>query len=106
MFTKPFCWDETKNELLKLTRGISFDEVVESIAEAGLLWISEHPRPERYPGQKLFAVLIRDYVCIVPYQETEKEIILKTIFPSRKATRDYRKSRERHEKQKTSKEPF
>ncbi len=94
MMPKIFVWDEDKNALLKRKRGISFEDVAESLAERGPLWIDDHPRPENYPGQKLFAVLIGDYVFIVPFQETEDTIILKTIFPSRKATKIYRESRE------------
>jgi uncharacterized DUF497 family protein len=94
MLPKSFVWDEDKNALLKRKRGISFEDVAESLAERGPLWIDDHPRPENYPGQKLFAVLIGDYVFIVPFQETEDAIILKTIFPSRKATKIHRASRE------------
>jgi uncharacterized DUF497 family protein len=94
MSPKSFVWDGEKNALLKLKRGISFEAVAESLAERGPLWIDDHPRPENYPGQKLFAVLIDDYVHIVPFQETEDAIILKTIFPSRKATKIYRGSRD------------
>jgi len=94
MLPKSFVWDEGKNALLKRKRRISFEEVAESLAERGPLWICDHPRPENYPGQKLFAVLIGDYVFIVPFQETEDTIILETIFPSRKATKTYRGSRE------------
>jgi len=94
MMPKTFVWDKNKNALLKRKRGISFEDVVESLVERGPLWIDDHPRPENYPGQKLFAVLIGGYVFIVPFQETEDAIILKTIFPSRKATKIYRESRE------------
>ena len=30
-----------------------------------------------------------NYACLVPFVETETEIFLKTIIPSRKATRKY-----------------
>jgi hypothetical protein len=35
-------------------------------------------------------VEVDDYVYLVPFVETESEIFLKTIIPSRKATRQFR----------------
>jgi uncharacterized DUF497 family protein len=95
--SKTIEWDEAKNSLLKRLRGISFESIVEALAEEGPLWIKEHPRPERYPGQKLFAVSVTGYIFIVPFEETDERIILKTIYPSRKATRAHRESRGRNE---------
>jgi len=39
----------------------------------------------------MFSVVISidDYVYLVPYVEDQKEIFLKTIIPSRKATKKY-----------------
>jgi hypothetical protein len=54
-----------------------------------LLDVVEHPNPERYPGQRLFIVDIGDYAWLVPFVETQDEVFLKTIIPSRKATRRY-----------------
>lgn len=93
ILSKPVEWDEAKNALLKRLRGISFEEIVEALAKGGPLWIKEHPRPEKYPGQKLFAVSIKSYVFIVPIEETDEKIIFKTIYPSRRATKAYKRSR-------------
>ena len=49
----------------------------------------EHPNQEMYPGQRIFVVRIRDYAYLVPFEESESEVFLKTIIPSRKATRTY-----------------
>jgi len=51
--------------------------------------IYEHPNQERYPDQKISVVLIEGYIYLVPFVETEEEIFLKTIIPSRKATKQY-----------------
>ncbi len=51
--------------------------------------IFDHPNQERYPGQKVSVVLIEGYAYLVPFVESEAEIFLKTIIPSRKATRQY-----------------
>ena len=54
-----------------------------------LLDIVEHPHQERYKGQKIFIVNINNYAYLVPFVESEREIFLKTIIPSRRATRKY-----------------
>ena len=77
------------NELLKKERGISFEEVVFHIEQGDEVDIFVHPNQERYPGQKISVVLIEGYAYLVPYVESETEIFLKTIIPSRKATRKY-----------------
>jgi hypothetical protein len=51
--------------------------------------ILNHKNQKRYPDQKIYAVEINNYVYLVPFVETEKEIFLKTIIPSRKATKKY-----------------
>ena len=94
---KSFVWDESKNARLKRDRGVGFEEVVEAVARDGLLWATEHPRPERYPGQFILAVAMRNYVFIVPCEVRDELIQLKTIYPSRKAAREWRR-RKRNEK--------
>ncbi len=86
---KTYAWNEEKNQQLKTERGISFDEVLVHIATGDLLDIVEHPHPERYKGQRIFIVKIRDYAWLVPFVESEDEIFLKTIIPSCKATKKY-----------------
>jgi hypothetical protein len=93
ILSKPVEWGEAKNALLKRLRGISFEEIVEALAKGGPLWVKEHPRPEKYPGQKLFAISISGYVFIVPFEETDEKVIFKTIYPSRRATKAYKRSR-------------
>jgi hypothetical protein len=51
--------------------------------------VLEHPNSDRYPGQRILIVKVGDYVYLVPFSETENEVLLRTITPSRKATRDY-----------------
>lgn len=48
-----------------------------------------HPNDEKYAHQRVFVVAIDEYVYLVPYVETEDEIFLKTVIPSRKATKQY-----------------
>ena len=86
---KPFRWNHQKNETLKIERGISFEEIVLAIEADGLLDELRHPNPEKYPNQSIFVVTLDEYVYLVPYVEEPDYYFLKTVIPSRKATRDY-----------------
>lgn len=86
---KPFRWDTEKNERLKAGRGISFEEIVLAVEEGGLKDILVHPNQRRYRGQVVLVVVYRAYVFLVPSVEEEEHYFLKTVIPSRKATRDY-----------------
>ena len=86
---KIFSWNPEKNEQLKTERGISFEDVVLAIESGGLLDVVEHPNPGRYPNQGVYVVAIGSYVYLVPHVEEADYVFLKTIFPSRKATREY-----------------
>jgi hypothetical protein len=70
-------------------RGIGFEEIVFRIERGDLLDILEHPNPERYGGQRIFVVRREDYVYLVPFVEDDQTVFLKTIIPSRKATKEY-----------------
>ena len=86
---KYFSWNNEKNQLLKTERNISFEEVVFHIEKKQVLDIVEHPNQEKYKGQKMFIININNYAYLVPFIESEEEIFLKTIIPSRKATKKY-----------------
>lgn len=86
---KYFAWDEAKNGKLKAERGIGFEEIVFHLGRGDLLDILEHPHPERYAGQRIFVVRREEYVYLVPFVEDDKVVFLKTIIPSRKATKQY-----------------
>jgi hypothetical protein len=86
---KPFRWSAEKNELLKLSRGVSFESIVVAIEADGLLDIVEHPNVTRYPNQRVLVVSFDGYVYLAPFVEEVDYFFLKTVIPSRKATRDY-----------------
>ena len=86
---KPFRWSPEKNEALRADRNVSFEQVVVAIATGGLLDILAHPNQEKYPRQRILVVAVDSYVCLVPFVEDEDCYFLKTVIPSRKATRDY-----------------
>lgn len=86
---KHYAWNPEKNEQLRKERGVSFEDVVFHIEAGDEVDIFEHPNQERYPGQKVSVILIEGYAFLVPFVESEAEIFLKTIIPSRKATKQY-----------------
>ena len=87
---KLFNWNPDKNQLLIRERGISFERIVFEISSGNELTVLEHPNQEKYPGQRVSMVQVDDYVYAVPFIESDTEIFLKTIIPSRKATKRYR----------------
>ena len=92
---KDFDWSKEKNEKLKRERGISFQDVVDAIENGNLLKRISHPNQKKYPGQKIFIVKIKEYVYAVPFIESTTKTFFKTIYPSRKHTREYIKRKKR-----------
>ncbi len=88
---KPFRWNPQKNETLKADRGVSFESVVVAVESGGLLDILAHPNQAKYPRQRVLVVVCDSYVHLVPFVEEDNHFFLKTVIPSRKATRDYLK---------------
>jgi uncharacterized DUF497 family protein len=86
---KYFTWDPRKNEKLKAERGVSFDEIVMRIERGEVLDILEHADQEKYEGQRIFVIRIEEYGHLVPFLENEEQVVLKTIIPSRKATKKH-----------------
>lgn len=86
---KPINWNPEKNQKLIEERGVSFEDVVFYIQQDQIFDDVRHPNPEKYPDQRVFVVSINDYIHLVPYIENKAEIFLKTIIPSRKATKAY-----------------
>lgn len=77
-----------KNEKIKQEREISFEDAVTAIFEGRVLGKTNHPNQKRYPDQKIYILEIGEYAYVVPYVEDDKKLFLKTIFPSRKYTKD------------------
>lgn len=88
---KFFRWAVEKNELLKSARGVAFESMVVAVESGGLLDILEHPNKTKYPNQRVLVVSFDGYVYLVPFVEEAEYFFLKTVIPSRKATRDYLK---------------
>ena len=86
---KQIVWDVDKNAQLHTDRGVCFEDVLLALAQGALLDRLEHPNQEKYPGQRIMVVAIDQYAYLVPYVETDDYLFLKTIIPSRKATKKY-----------------
>ncbi len=82
-------WSPAKNEWLKKHRKISFEQVIFHLSQGDVWKIAEHPNQDKYPKQKIYFVIVEDYIYLVPHIIENDCIFLKTIIPSRKATRDY-----------------
>lgn len=82
-------WNKEKNEQLKVDRGLTFEQAVMHVEGGDLLDVYQHPNQNRYPGQQILVVRIGEYVYVVPFVESDEGRFLKTIIPSRKATREY-----------------
>ena len=83
-----FDWSTEKNQRLIEQRRISVESVVSAIEQGGLLDVLEHPNQDRYPGQLIYVVESDEYIFLVPFvTQADGTRFLKTIIPSRKATR-------------------
>jgi hypothetical protein len=101
MKDKQFDFAADKNHWLKEKRNISFEEVIAALEEGKLIEVIEHPNKKKYPNQNMYVLEINDYIYLVPFvQKSENCVFLKTIFRSRKATKQYRsKGRYEYEKE-------
>lgn len=79
-------WNSEKNKLLKRERGIAFEEIAYLIESEQIIGIEEN---SGRPNQKMYILEIENYAILVPFVENDKEIFLKTAFPSRKYTKRY-----------------
>jgi hypothetical protein len=86
---KPTRWSLENSLSLKAERGVSFEDVLAAISQGGLIAVMDHPNQSKYENEKMLVVRIRDSAYLVPHVEGRTEIFLKSIIPSRKATRDF-----------------
>jgi len=57
------------------------------IESSKLIQVLQHPNVARYPNQLLYEIDVDGYVHVVPVVTEGQILFLKTIYPSRKATR-------------------
>jgi uncharacterized DUF497 family protein len=80
-------FDSEKNAWLARERGVSFEQIIALIEDGMLIQVLEHPDQKRYPDQLLYEIDVDGYVFVVPVVMQGRTLFLKTIYPSRKATR-------------------
>ena len=78
-----FRWDPLKSQELKRKRGVSFEDILSA------LFVTARSHPGR-PNQKLLFFELDDYIWVVPCVKRGDELFLKTIFPSRKHTKQWK----------------
>ncbi len=88
-----YSFDLKKSLRLREERGFGFEEIISMLEEGDEADIYPHPNP-KYPHQYIFEIVLDDYVYIVPFVADGTKVFLKTMFPSRKATKR-RKERSR-----------
>ncbi len=86
-----FEWSAEKDAKLLMERGIGFHDVILSIERGNVLAVADHPNQTKYPNQKIFYIQILNYVYMVPFIQLGDRQFLKTIIPSRKATKRFLK---------------
>ena len=79
-----FIYNEKKNQILFETRGITFEQVIEIIAEDGVLLDFKHPNAEEYPNQRIMVIAIDKYPHCIPYVMDSDKFVLKTVFKDRR----------------------
>ena len=84
-------WNPAKNDTLKRERNISFEKIVFHLSQGDVWKVANHPDQEKYPGQRVYFVVVENYIYLVPRVVEDEYVFLKTIIPSRKATKDYKK---------------
>ena len=80
---KEYKWNEEKNKYLKRTKGVSFEDILNS------RFISAEKHPSR-ENQMILLFEHKSYIWIVPCVVEKNYIFLKTLFPSRKYTKKYK----------------
>jgi hypothetical protein len=79
-----------KNQTLIKERGVSFEEFSSLIRDRKFVDIIQNPART---NQKIFIIPHNGYTYVVPYvMDEDDNIVLKTIFPSRKYHRQYSKN--------------
>ncbi|KAA3620228.1 MAG: toxin [Calditrichaeota bacterium] len=76
-------------EWLKENREICFEDILFYIEHDLIVDDISHPNKQKYKNQRMMVFDINGYIYLVPYLESNSELFLKTIIPSRKATKIY-----------------
>jgi len=78
-------WNVVKSDRLKRIRGVSFEEL---ITDGKIINVIDHPGR---PGQHMFVFEYKKYIWIAPCVIEKEDVFLKTLYPSRKYHKFYKK---------------
>ncbi len=84
-----YIFDPDKNRKLKNERGVGFEDIIALVDAGYLVDVVDNPNTRKYPSQRFYVVDVAGYIHLVPFVRDGHRIYLKTIYPSRKATRNY-----------------
>ncbi len=86
-------YNEDKSRLLKATRGVCFDDVIELIKKDQIVADINHFNQKKYHKQAILIIKFKDYYYMIPHIKDlkNKVMFLKTIYPSRKYKKKYEK---------------
>ncbi len=87
-------WNPEKNEWLKKERNISFEQIIFHLSQGDIWKVANYPDQKKYPGQKIYFVIIENDIYLVPLIIEREYIYLKIIIPHKRATKDYRREQE------------
>jgi len=80
-------WDTDKNRKLLADRGLSLEVFASLILDKKYCAILKNPSRKE---QKIFVIPYQNYTYVVPFLiNNEQNIVLKTVFPSRKYHKIY-----------------
>ena len=80
-------WDDEKNRKLIAERGLSLEIFASFVLEKKYLAILKNPSRKE---QRIFVIPFENYTYVVPFTiDSSQNIILKTVFPSRKYHKIY-----------------
>ncbi len=92
-----FTWSDDKNYLIRRQRMIAFEDIVIEIDRNNLIATIHNHNPERYPGQHLFLVMVREYLYVVPFYQIDDDTVrFVTVYPDGGRMRQYGLSRRSH----------
>lgn len=82
-------WSKEKSVLLKKTRGVNFEQIIEAVDNNQVIVVLPHSNPKKYRNQKIMVINISNYAFCVPFVTEGNKRFLKTIYPSSKYTKKY-----------------
>lgn len=84
-----FEFNEEKNLILKKSRGVNFEDILQAIKDSRMIDDIGH-KSGKYKHQRILVIQIKNYIYAVPYIKNSKGVLfLKTLYPSRVLTKRY-----------------